>query len=73
MCQLVCVCRKTLEKVNLFCGFPPLPSSLRLSLQEVLSSYNREVTELLRSKVGKERSLIHFVFNLQSCIMIVHK
>lgn len=33
-----------------------LSSSRRLSLKEVFARYNREVTDLLRSKVGGDRS-----------------
>lgn len=58
MCQLLAVCRKHWEGVSLdSCQISPVcvsssSSSVRMGLQEVLISYNREVTELLRSKVS---------------------
>jgi len=52
------------------CVFNP-SSSLRLSLQDVLSSYNREVTGLMRSKVSKERITRGTVIPVCDCVVAV--
>lgn len=59
------VCKKILETFYFF-GFVPLchnlSSTLRLSVQNVLNSYNREATEIMKSKVSVKSSQGHYTY-----------